>query len=156
MFYLLSCLQCGDPERPLVMPFGSPEERGKWATGHTQMTGHDRWRVADEAAADFRTAWNLVLDTPKWRSVLLFNAEAVAVKTMAEHVFAEYDAELDRLRAELDGLREVPVEYVTPRALEAAMAADPGREDGSILRETSGERRAFAWRAAAREWVQVP
>lgn len=68
---------------------------------------------------------------------------------------SEKDAEIARLRAELDGLREVPVEYVTPGALKAAKAV-PGREDGTILRETGGEKRAFAWRAAAGEWVQVP
>lgn len=48
IFYLLACLECGDPERPLPMPFGSPSERGKWASAHTRGTGHDRWRVKDE------------------------------------------------------------------------------------------------------------
>ena len=47
-FYLLACLECGDPKRPLPMPFGSPSERGKWASGHTRATGHDRWWVKDE------------------------------------------------------------------------------------------------------------
>jgi hypothetical protein len=44
-FYLLACRDCGDPERPLAMPFGSAAERGKWASEHTQATGHDRWWV---------------------------------------------------------------------------------------------------------------
>jgi uncharacterized coiled-coil protein SlyX len=68
---------------------------------------------------------------------------------------AEKNAAIDRLQAELDGLREVPVEYVTPGALKAAMTADPAREDGAILRETSGEKRAFQWQAGTREWAQI-
>lgn len=48
VFYLLVCLECGDPERPLPIPFGSPAERGKWAAAHTRGTGHDNWRVWDE------------------------------------------------------------------------------------------------------------
>jgi hypothetical protein len=47
VFYLLACRECGDPERPLVMPFGSAAERGRWASEHTRATGHDRWWVKD-------------------------------------------------------------------------------------------------------------
>ena len=47
MFYLLACRQCGDPDRPLPIPFESPAARGKWASGHTAGTGHDRWIVKD-------------------------------------------------------------------------------------------------------------
>jgi hypothetical protein len=47
-FYLLACRECGDPEHPLIMPFASAEERGKWASEHTEGTGHDRWWVKDE------------------------------------------------------------------------------------------------------------
>ena len=47
-FYLLACLECGDPARPLPMPFGNPAERGKWVSEHTRAAGHDRWRVWDE------------------------------------------------------------------------------------------------------------
>lgn len=39
-FYLLGCRACGNGGLVLVMPFGSAEERGKWATKHTQGTGH--------------------------------------------------------------------------------------------------------------------
>jgi hypothetical protein len=49
-FYVLACRQCGDPERPLPMPFGSPAERGKWAAEHTRITGHDRWFVLEQPA----------------------------------------------------------------------------------------------------------
>jgi hypothetical protein len=51
MFYVLACLECGDPDRPLPMPFGSPAERGKWASEHTRATGHDRWIVKDQRRA---------------------------------------------------------------------------------------------------------
>lgn len=44
-FFLLVCRLCGTGD--LVMPFGSPAERGKWAAEHTQGTGHDAWLVAD-------------------------------------------------------------------------------------------------------------
>jgi len=52
MFYLLACLECGDPENPLPMPFGNPAERGKWASEHTRATGHDRWWVKDHERDD--------------------------------------------------------------------------------------------------------
>jgi hypothetical protein len=72
-------------------------------------------------------------------------------------ILAEKDAEIARLTAELDSLRDAPVEHVTSEAaLAAAMTADPGREDGSVLRETYGAKRAWAWRAATREWELVP
>lgn len=48
VFYLLVCRSCGDPEKPLPMPFGSAEERGHWAAEHTRGTGHDSWWVYDE------------------------------------------------------------------------------------------------------------
>jgi len=44
-FYLLICRECGNGD--LVMPFGSPDERGKWAGAHTRGTGHDRWFVTE-------------------------------------------------------------------------------------------------------------
>lgn len=47
-FCLLVCHECGDPERPLPIPFDSPAERGKWAAEHTRATGHDRWTVKNE------------------------------------------------------------------------------------------------------------
>lgn len=76
--------------------------------------------------------------------------------TRLHRALAEKDAEIARLHAELDGMRQVPVEYATTAALDAAMAADPAREDGAILRETGGEERAFEWKAQAREWVRIP
>ena len=51
-FYMIACRECGDPERPLPMPFGSQAERGKWAAAHTRGTGHDRWLVWTEVHGD--------------------------------------------------------------------------------------------------------
>ena len=45
MIYLLYCRLCGDPDRPLPIPFGSAAERGHWAAEHTKGTGHDSWLV---------------------------------------------------------------------------------------------------------------
>ena len=68
---------------------------------------------------------------------------------------ADQEAEIDRLKAEIDNLHGIPAEYVTTEAaLEAAMAL-PGREDGAVIREAGGQRRAWAWKAAAKEWEQV-
>lgn len=49
-FYLLACLECAPDhaDEPVVMPFGSAEERGKWAAAHRDGTGHDRWLVTEE------------------------------------------------------------------------------------------------------------
>lgn len=49
-WYILACRQCGNPGRPLPVPFTSPAERGRWAAGHTRATGHDQWIVIDHAA----------------------------------------------------------------------------------------------------------
>lgn len=56
MFYLLACRDCGDPGDLLPVPFGSPADRGRWASAHTRATGHDRWLVRDEQAADLDEA----------------------------------------------------------------------------------------------------
>ena len=75
VFYVLACRDCGDPDRPLIMPFGSPAERGKWASGHTRATGHDRWFVADQGGDG--------------GMVLTFDQEAVdAVTRMWQETFA--------------------------------------------------------------------
>lgn len=73
----------------------------------------------------------------------------------AERRLAEQDAEIARLRAELDAASDKPVEYVTTSGLAAAMEAEPSREDGSVLRVTDGGRQAYAWRAASGMWEAV-
>jgi hypothetical protein len=52
VFYVLVCRECGDPEHPVPIPFGSPAERGRWASEHTWGTGHDRWFVLDQRAGE--------------------------------------------------------------------------------------------------------
>lgn len=100
------------------------------------------------------------LDELKLLRLKSAHPEANAVSTealrgvfgLAFRALADKDAEIARLRAELDAASDAPVEYVTTAGLEAAMTADPAREDGSVLRCTDGERQAFAWRAAKGEW----
>jgi len=77
------------------------------------------------------------------------------VRVPGSAMLAECGAEIARLTAELDAARNVPVEYVITAGLEAAMAVDPHREDGTVLRVTDGAKRAFAWKAATREWEQI-
>ena len=74
---------------------------------------------------------------------------------LAFRALADKDAEISRLHAELDAMRDVPVEYVTESGLAAAMAAGPDRDDGTVLRCTDGKREAWAWNAAAKEWRQA-
>lgn len=47
-FFLLLCRECYG-EDPI--PFGSAEERGRWASEHRNATGHDKWFVKDVAEA---------------------------------------------------------------------------------------------------------
>ena len=42
-YYLLRCLECDGPGRPVPMPFASQAERGRWAAAHMRATGHRRW-----------------------------------------------------------------------------------------------------------------
>jgi hypothetical protein len=49
-FYLLVCRTCAEHQDPVLpIPFGSAQERGKWASEHTAGTGHDSWLVWEEA-----------------------------------------------------------------------------------------------------------
>lgn len=50
--YLLVCRECEPDQAPgaAVIPFGSAEERGKWAAAHTRGTGHQTWWVHDQPA----------------------------------------------------------------------------------------------------------
>lgn len=73
--------------------------------------------------------------------------------TALRRAVADRDAKIARLQAEVDAMGDVPVEYVTEAGLQAAMTVDPGRADGTVLRETNGARRAFRWDAKTRQWV---
>jgi hypothetical protein len=85
----------------------------------------------------------------RWRDVVHGNHAEIR---RLHAVLAERNTEIGRLQAELDATSDVPVEYVVEAGLAAAMAADPHREDRSVLRTTDGERKAWAWKAATREW----
>lgn len=48
--YLLACTEC-PPTRagaPVVLPFDSDEERGLWATNHTNWAGHTAFMAREE------------------------------------------------------------------------------------------------------------
>jgi len=83
-------------------------------------------------------------------------AKLRALHGEAANLLAEASAEIARLTAELDSHRNTPVELVPTAGIEAAMAADPGREDGSVLREMGGLKRAWAWKAATKTWEVLP
>ena len=52
-FYLLICRDCTTGgARPLPIPFGSPEERGRYAAEHREGTGHDNWWVHDQTVTN--------------------------------------------------------------------------------------------------------
>lgn len=53
-WYVLVCRQCGDPDKPLPVPFESAEARGEWATEHTKVSGHDQWLVIDQIDPESR------------------------------------------------------------------------------------------------------
>lgn len=40
VFHLAICGTCGDPDKPLPMPFATNDERDQWTTQHTAGTGH--------------------------------------------------------------------------------------------------------------------
>ena len=106
------------------------------------MSALDEWNREVERAMKqiVRPGWSLPADM------------AQALAAAGFRALAGKDAEIARLQAELDATSDVPVEYVVEAGLAAAMAADPHREDGALLRTTDGSRRAFAWRKAAGEW----
>ncbi|MFJ5984354.1 DUF6221 family protein [Lentzea sp. NPDC092896] len=47
--FLLVCREC-DVDEPI--PFSSAEERGKWAAGHRDATGHDSWWSHDHTSKE--------------------------------------------------------------------------------------------------------
>lgn len=149
---------------------------GTKAAGQMQPDGHGGlvWHAPEECAAILEVEYppagggaashhlaipadcaewpTLRIDAPGWESVL--SGQLGAIQDIAR-AMAERDAQIARLTAELDDARSATVELVPAGYLETAMAADPDRLDGTVLRETGGQRRAFAWRAATKEWEQV-
>ena len=109
--------------------------------------------AADVREAQHRIEAGEIADT--WAPDVSERAALISGLAAALRSLAEKDAEISRLTAELDATRNAPVEYVITAGLEAAMAADPHREDGTILRTTDGEREAWAWKAATKEWEQI-
>jgi hypothetical protein len=65
VFYMLGCLECGDPDRVLLMSFASPAERGHWGSEHIKATGHDRWIVIDQPDDDPRQPAGMAFTCPR-------------------------------------------------------------------------------------------
>jgi hypothetical protein len=128
-FYLLVCRECGDGD--LAMPFGSEEERGRWAGGHTRGTGHDRWFVTEssgwlpgEQVAGMLARHDEVLRglrAPEdLRTIELRHLAADLLELAAENALAGIRAIVsERLRQ----VRGEPAEGIDGRAYQAAMLA---------------------------------
>jgi hypothetical protein len=124
-FYLLVCRECGDGD--LVMPFGSPAERGKWAGAHTRGTGHDRWFVTE---SDHRlTSQQVTGMMARNDEVLRGDPRTEGLRLLAADLLELYEAGAvagirtivsERLRQ----VRGDPAQGIDGRAFQAAMLAE--------------------------------
>jgi hypothetical protein len=110
-FFLLVYRECGNGD--LVMPFGSPAERGKWAAAHTRGTGHDRWIVKDGPPFDSEPEDPRTAELRHLAADLL-DLQAVGALAGIRAIAAE------RLRQ----LRGGPAEGIDGRAYQAALLAE--------------------------------
>jgi hypothetical protein len=83
---------------------------------------------------DAREAWDAEL--LRLRGVILHDAAASAIAHMAARVFGEYEAEIARLKAELDEATGAHVLLCMSIHMFAAAVASTGEEPGTILRAT--------------------
>jgi hypothetical protein len=112
-FYLLVCRECGSGD--LVMPFGSAEERGKWAGAHTRGTGHDRWWVKDQRPGEQVTFEREDPRTEELRILAADLLELYGASALAG-IRAIVSERLRQVRGE-------PAEGIDGRAYQAAMLA---------------------------------
>lgn len=70
------------------------------------------------------------------RLAILWNAETHALCHIASEVISEQDAEIARLRGELDGYQGRAVLHCTDAQMDTAMLDSLGEADGTILRAT--------------------
>jgi hypothetical protein len=125
MFYLLVCRECGNGD--LVMPFGSPAERGKWAGAHTRGTGHDLWFVTE---SDRRlTSEQVAAMMARNDAVLRPDPRTEDLRVLAADLLELYGAgALAGIRAIVsERLRQVrgdPAQGIDGRAFQAAMLAE--------------------------------
>jgi hypothetical protein len=124
-FYLLVCRECGSGD--LVMPFGSPAERGKWAGAHTRETGHDRWFVTE---SDRRLSSRQVAEMmARNDEVLRPDPRTEELRILSADLLELYGANaLAGIRAIVsERLRQVrgePAEGIDGRAYQAAVLAE--------------------------------
>ncbi len=81
-----------------------------------------------------REAWDAEL--ARLRGVIMYDAAASAIAHLAARVFTEYEAEIARLRAELDEATGARVLLCPAVHMFAAAVASTGEEPGTILRAT--------------------
>jgi len=81
-----------------------------------------------------REAWDR--EVSRLRPEIMRDAVADALRKMAGRVFAEQDAEIARLNAELDRYQGRQVLYTTDAHLDTAAIASLDAADGTILRAT--------------------
>jgi hypothetical protein len=129
-FYLLICRECGNGD--LVMPFDSPDERGKWAGAHTRGTGHDRWFVTE---SDHRLSGQQVTEMLARAGEALRelavpeDPRTAELRHLAADLIELYEANaLAGIRAiTAERLRQVrgePAQGIDGRAYQAAMLAE--------------------------------
>jgi hypothetical protein len=123
-FYLLVCRECGNGD--LVMPFGSPAERGKWAGAHTRGTGHDRWFVTE---SDRRLTRQEEAEMLARHDGALRPDPATELAALAADLLELYEAHaLAGIRAivseRLRQVRREPAQGIDGRAYQAAMLAE--------------------------------
>lgn len=88
-----------------------------------------------------RKAWNA--ETHRLRGEILRDAVAYALEHIALQVFAEYEAEIARLKAELDQRLHRNVLHVMERYARQAQESSMTEPEGTIMRATD----------TGREWV---
>jgi len=81
-----------------------------------------------------REAWDAELS--RLRGVLLYDAPASAIAHVAARVFQEYEAEIARLKAELDEAQGTHVLLCMSIHMFAAAVASTGEQPGTVLRAT--------------------
>jgi hypothetical protein len=136
-FYLLVCRECGNGD--LVMPFGSAEERGKWAGGHTRGTGHDRWFVTEsdhrlsgqEVAGMLARAGEALRELALPEDPRLAELRHLAADLVELHAAGALAGVRAVVAERLRQVRGEPAEGIDGRAYQAAMLAGEIDREGT-------------------------
>lgn len=115
-FYLLTCRECGNGD--LVMPFGSEEERSRWAGAHTRGTGYDRWHVTDTDALEAAAA------RAEREDPALTELRVLAADLLELHFAGALRGVRAIVAERLRQVRGEPVKGIDGRVFQAAMLAE--------------------------------